>query len=82
MPTDLQEYVNQKIASGQFASPEEFATEAIRVYRQIETDYESFKRDVQQRITEADSGKLKPLDIDVFKSKLIGELASNDSPKR
>ena len=36
---DLQNYVKQKIASGQFGTAEEFATEAIRVYRQIEQEY-------------------------------------------
>ena len=79
--SDLQSYVLEKIASGQFASPEEFATEAIRVYRQIETDHEALRKDVEKRIAQADAGKLKPLDIDAIKAKLMGEIDESGTPK-
>lgn len=80
--SDLQTYVDEKIASGQFATPEDFATEAIRVYRQIENDHEALRQDVQRRIQDADERKLKPLDIDSIKAKLASELQGNGIPKR
>ena len=79
--SDLQSYVAGKIASGEFASTEEFVAAAIRVYRQIETDHEALRRDVQERIAEADSGKLKPLDMEAIKSTLIRELTEVRIPK-
>ena len=77
----LQDYVNQKVSSGQFQSPEEFATEAIRVYREIESDHEQLVKEVQNRIAQADSGDALPLDIDSIKRQLADELNADGTKK-
>ncbi|MBI3839066.1 MAG: hypothetical protein HY288_14190 [Planctomycetia bacterium] len=73
-PPDIEGYVQQKLASGQFGSREELATEAIRVYRELEAQQLQLKLDVQAGIDEADRGLCEPLDIEAIKAELIVEL--------
>lgn len=77
---DIEAYVQQKIASGQFRSREELAIEAIRVYRDLEARHAQLKSDVQAAIDEADQGRLEPLDIDEIKAELISEIGPDGRP--
>ncbi len=70
----LEQYVQQKVASGQFASPEEFALEAMRLYRDLEGRHESLGGDVQAALDESEEGKSEPLDMDSIKKELTDEL--------
>lgn len=81
MADDLQHYVAQKIASGQFSTAEEFATEAIRVYRSIEAQYASLRDEIQAQIKKADAGDLLALDMDSIKRRLAAELNEDGSAK-
>ncbi len=80
-PPDLEAYIQQKIATGQFGSREELAAEAMRVYRDLETRRAQLKSDVQAAIDEADQGLAEPLDIDAIKAELAAELTP-DGRKR
>lgn len=71
---DLEQYVQQKIASGQFASPEEFAMEAMRLYRELENRHESLRGDVQAAIDQSEQGQSEPLDMDSIKRELLEEI--------
>ena len=71
---DLEQYVQQKVASGQFASSEEFAVEAMRLYRELEHRHESLKADVQVALEQAEKGQSEPLDVDSIKAELTDEL--------
>jgi len=71
---DLEQYVQQKIASGQFASPEEFALEAMRLYRDLEKRHESIKGDVRAALEQSEKNQSEPLDIDSIKGELTDEL--------
>ena len=71
---DIEHYVQEKLATGEFSSREELATEAIRVYRELEARHAQLKSDVQTRIEQADRGEVGPLDIDDIKQELIDEL--------
>ncbi len=77
----LQDYINQKISSGQFGSPEEFAAEAIRVYREIESEHEDLAQEVRDRIAQAESGDVMPLDMDCIKRQLEAELNADGTAK-
>ncbi len=79
--TELQAYIDQKVASGEFDSAEDLAAEAIRVYRKMETDYELLRGEVQNRIKRADTGDLIPMDMEAIKVKLQGKRNTNGSPK-
>ena len=76
--SDLQQYVNQKIASGQFGTIEEFATEAIRVYRKLEGEHGELRELVHSRIVQADAGLSTPLDIAAIRQQLIREFEVAD----
>ena len=71
---DLEQYVQQKVASGQFASQEEFALEAMRLYRDLEVRHESLKGDVQAALEQSQKGQSEPLDVDSIKKELTDEL--------
>jgi Arc/MetJ-type ribon-helix-helix transcriptional regulator len=73
---DIEAYVQQKIASGEFRSRDEMAAEAVRVYRDLEAGHAQLKSDVKAGISEADRGLVEPLDIDAIKAELIAELDS------
>jgi Arc/MetJ-type ribon-helix-helix transcriptional regulator len=73
-PPDIEVYVQQKIACGEFRSREELAAEAIRVYRDLEVERVQLKSDIQAGIDEADEGLVEPLDTDAIKAELIAEL--------
>ena len=78
---ELQNYVNHKIKSGQFSSAEEFAAEAIRVYRRIEQDYNEYRLDIQESIALAEAGDLAPLDVESIKNQLTQEFNEDGSRK-
>ncbi len=71
---DLAAYIHQKVASGQFASPEDFTAETVRVYREMEERHELLKADVQAGLRQCDEGLSEPLDADAIKQELIDEL--------
>ena len=73
-PPDIEAYVQQKIASGQFQSRDELAAVAIRLYRDLEARHAQLRSDVQAGIDEADQGLIEPLDIDAIKAELVAEL--------
>ena len=66
----LQQYVQEKISSGDFDSPEEFASEAIRIYRTLESDYGHLQSQVKERIAKVRNGDLKQLDVARLKDEL------------
>jgi len=79
--SDLDHYVDAKIASGDFASREEFFLETARVYRELEARHADLKSLVQQRIDEANQGRLAPLDVESIKAELAQELDELGQPK-
>jgi putative addiction module CopG family antidote len=79
-PADLEEYIQTKVASGEFRSREEFAAEALRLYRDLERRREQLKSDIQAALNEADRGESQPLDIEEIIEELNVELDSNGRP--
>lgn len=77
LPPDLEAYVQQKIASGEFGSRDELAAEALRIYRELEARQAKLKADVQLAIEESNRGLSEPLDIDAIKAELRAELDSS-----
>lgn len=64
-PSDIEQYVQEKIATGEFDSREHFASEAIRLYREIEREfYAGLREEVQERLREVREGKVAPLDME------------------
>ena len=75
-PPDIEAYVQQKIASGQFRSRDELAAEAVRLYRDLEAKHQRLKSDIQAAIDEANQGLSEPMDIEAIKAELIAQWKS------
>jgi hypothetical protein len=71
---EMENYVEQKIATGQFRTREEFAEEAARVYRALEERHSRLKSDVQAAIEEANAGLSEDFDMDAIKQEIIDEV--------
>ncbi len=78
--SDIDQYVQAKIASGEFASREEFAHEAFRVYRELEARHAELRAVVAQRIAQAEGGQVGPLDVAAVKSEGRRRLGQQSSP--
>jgi len=79
-PPDLEEYVEQKVQSGEFRSRDEFAAEAARLYRELDERHAALKSDVGAALDEARRGESQPLDIEALKQALIDNLDERGSP--
>ena len=79
--SDLDGYVDAKIASGEFTSRDEFFLEAARIYRELEARHADLKAVVRERIDEANQGALAPLDIEAIKAELCQELDETGQPE-
>ena len=77
-PSDIERYVEHKVASGQFASREEFTLETIRVYRELESRHAELRQELVRRIELADAGQVAPWDVAEIKAEGRRRL----SPKR
>ena len=75
---DVEKYVQEKIARGEFSSPEEFAQEAIRVYHELETRHAELRDEVQRRIAQVERGETAPLDVEAVKAEGRKRLAEQD----
>jgi Arc/MetJ-type ribon-helix-helix transcriptional regulator len=69
-PADIEQYVREKLASGEFQSRDDFATAAARIYRDLELRHQQLKADIRAAVDQADRGESAPLDIEA----LIDEL--------
>ena len=56
-PPDLRDFVNQKIADGEFKSADEFAIRAAMVYRDVDRRRQELKASVQEGIDDIEAGR-------------------------
>jgi hypothetical protein len=63
-PSDLQAFVQQKIATGEFKSADEFAVQAARVYREIDLRHQKLKQSVVEAIADIEAGNYLHLKSD------------------
>ena len=57
IPRELEQYIQQKVASGEFESEGEFVSEAMRIYRELEERHKRLRCDVQHGIDQLDRGE-------------------------
>ncbi len=65
---DIEQYINEKLASGEFHSREEFTEKAFRVYRELESRHDELRTEIQRRIQRAGQGDSRPLDREAFQA--------------
>ncbi len=80
-PPDLENYVQQKIASGEFQSVEEFAIVAARLYREMESREAELKAQIDAAIAEVEAGNCAPMDFDELTAELMAELEKKGIPE-
>ena len=80
-PRDLEQYVEQKVQSGEFQSRDDFAAAAVRLYRELEKRHEALKSDVAAALDEASRGESAPLDLEAIKQELLGDLDERGNPR-
>ncbi len=78
LPPELEAYVQEKLAKGQFGSREELTIEAVRVYRELEAKHAQLKSDIQAAIDESDAGLSEPLYIEAIKQEVFGDSAPSE----
>ncbi len=70
MPHDLNVYIQQKVAQGDFQSRDEFFVAAATVYRDMEERHEQLKHDIAIALEEAEAGLDVPFDVESIESEL------------
>jgi putative addiction module CopG family antidote len=64
LPDDLNEFVQQQLSSGAYASAEQVVGDALRLLRDVQSRREEFLAAARVGIDQADRGLLKPVDLD------------------
>lgn len=80
LPPDLEAYVEQQLASGQFGSRDELTIEAVRLLREVHERRRQLKSDIQAAIDEADRGLSRPFDLEAIKAELNAEFDAKGLP--
>ena len=79
-PPDLESYVQQKIASGEFQSVEEFAVVAANFYRRLEERKAELKASIDAAIAEIEAGECGPIDFDELTAEVMANLDKKGLP--
>lgn len=78
LPPDVQQFVQQAIANGEYATERELLTEAVRVLREVTERHQALRADIQLAIDAFDRGEGQPLDMGDIKA----EVARNYQARR
>ena len=75
-PPDVQEYVRQAIANGEFANEDDVIVAGVRALRELKSRHDSLQRDIQVAIEELDAGHGEVWDAEQIKQDLGQRLDS------
>ncbi len=75
--SSIEQYVQEKIARGDFHSREEFAAEAIRLYREVELKQDELSRELRERMKKTGLGLSSPLDRKALKAELRAQASKS-----
>lgn len=75
LPADLSQFVNEELASGNYASTEELVGEAVRLLRDLRAKQAAMRAEVQVGIDQADRGLVKSLDLEGLIARCTAKLA-------
>jgi len=76
IPPELEQYLEEKVASGEFESKDAFVSEAMRIYRALEARHEQLRSDVKQAIDQIDRGDGIEIDSDNALSSFFDDIKS------
>ena len=67
-PPELEQFVQQELANGDYQTEEELVIDALKVFRELKRRHEQLRADVQRSIEQAERGEVHPLDTDATKA--------------
>ena len=74
IPPDLQQYLDEKLASGEYASPDEVIAHALKVMRRIEewlpSAQDDLRREIQIGLDDIEAGRVSEWNVEEMKQKL------------
>ena len=79
-PPELEQFVQQELATGKYQSEDELVIAALTVFRELNTRYQHLRDDVQRAIVQADQGEVAPLDVATIKSEVTRQLDEQGQP--
>jgi putative addiction module CopG family antidote len=74
------DFVQRKIAAGEFTSPGEVIDEAIEFFESHEPTMESLKAKIAEGLADEAAGRVAPLDMDEVRREIRHRLASRQTP--
>ena len=74
-PPELEHFIQQELAAGNFQSETELVNRALEVYRELKLRHDTLRADVERSLAEADRGEATPLDIEEVIARGTGRLA-------
>ena len=72
-PPEIEEFVRQELASGNYRHEDDLISQALSVYRLLKLRHKALRADVGRAIGQAESGDTAPLDIEAIESELMEE---------
>ena len=67
-PPDIEQFVQQELASQEYQSRDDLIVDAVRVLRELKTRHQKLRDDVRHSIAQAERGEVRPLDTDATKA--------------
>lgn len=76
LPQDLQQFVQQEVASGRYRSEEDLLCAGLRLLRERERRLQALREDIEPALGQLDRGEGKPLDAESIKARGRKRLAA------
>ena len=77
LPKDVQDFVHQAVANGEYASADDVMIAALRTIRELRQRRESLRQDIAVGVGELDRDEGEVWDVDAIKAELDLRLDSN-----
>ena len=68
IPADLEQFVQEAVASGRYQSPDEVIADGLRLLRDSNREWQRLRAEVQERIARMERGEVIELDDDSLES--------------
>ena len=76
-PKDVQDFVQQVIADGQYANEDDVVIAGVRALRELKQRHAELRQDIQVAVAELNRGEGEPWDADAIKAEFDQQLDAN-----